>query len=100
MTITELAKEFGISTRTLRYYEELGILMPSRSTKHQRIYGKKDVVRLRLILRGKKFGFSLEQIKEMITLFDKDQTGVKQLERTIEYGEDRVKEVEEGIREL
>lgn len=100
MTITELARKFDITTRTLRYYEELGILTPSRASKHQRIYAKKDVVRLRLILRGKKFGFTLEQIKEMITLFDEDKTGVRQLEKTIDYGKARVREVEERIVEL
>lgn len=100
MTITELARKFHVTTRTLRYYEEIGILTPSRATKRQRIYDKKDIVRLQLILRGKKFGFTLEEIKEMIMLFNEDKTGVRQLEKTIEYGREKVKEVEERIQEL
>ncbi|MBU9720787.1 MULTISPECIES: MerR family transcriptional regulator [Bacillaceae] len=100
MTIRQLAEKYKISTRTLRYYEELGIIQPERPLNHQRLYRKKDETRLRLILRGKKFGFSLDQIKEMITLFDEDRSGVKQLEKTVEYGKRRVLEVEERIQEL
>lgn len=98
-TITQLASKYLITTRTIRYYEELGILKPKRVSTN-RIYSKKDETRLRLILRGKKFGFSLEEIKEMITLFDEDRTGKKQLERTVEYGENKIVEVETRINEL
>ncbi|EGL82702.1 Transcription regulator MerR DNA binding [Caldalkalibacillus thermarum TA2.A1] len=55
---------------------------------------------MKLILRGKRFGFSLNEIKEMIDLFYEDRTGVKQLERTIEYGMEKIKQVEEQIEEL
>ncbi len=99
-SISDLAQEFDISTRTIRYYEEFGLLEPERTSGGSRIYNKKDRARLRLILRGKRFGFSLEEIKEMIELFDVDQTGVKQLERTIGYGKKRVAEVSERIEEL
>lgn len=85
-TISQLAKEFDISTRTVRYYEELGLLEPSRSEGNQRLFSKREYARLKLISRGKRYGFQLDEIKEMVTLFDKDRTGSKQLERTIEYG--------------
>lgn len=100
MTIREAADQFDISPRTLRYYEEIGILSPERTAKQQRLYHKKDVARLRLIMRGKKFGFTLDEIKEMITLFDSDRTGEKQLKKTIAYGEKKIREVDSQIKEL
>jgi len=51
-------------------------------------------------MRGKRYGFSLDEIKEMILLFDRDRTGIKQLERTVEYGGQKIKEIEEKIEEL
>ncbi|SDJ15545.1 MerR family transcriptional regulator [Salimicrobium halophilum] len=99
-TIQETAETFGVSTRTLRYYEEIGLLTPVRSSGNQRMYSKQDETRLKLIFRGKKYGFSLEEIREMVLLFDEDRTGKKQLERTIEYGEARVQEIEASIQEF
>lgn len=98
--ISELAEEFDISTRTIRYYEELDLIHPSRTESGHRIYTRKDRARLRLILRGKRFGFSLDEIAEMITLFDRDRTGEKQLEVTIEYGKKKLEEVEEKIQDM
>jgi DNA-binding transcriptional MerR regulator len=99
-TISELAKEFNLTTRTIRYYEELGLLKPQRTENGKRLYTKKQYAQLKLIMRGKRFGFSLEEIKEMVLLFDKDRTGEKQLERTIEYGNQKLKEVNQRIKEL
>ncbi len=99
-TISQLAQEFDISTRTIRYYEEREMISPIRTETGQRIYTKKDRAVLKLILRGKRFGFSLDEIQEMIELFDKDRTGRKQLEKTIEYGEQKLKEVNEKIADL
>lgn len=100
MTIKEVAKQFNVSTRTLRYYEEIGLLHPSRSISNQRTFSKKEIAKLKLILRGKKFGFSLEEIKEMVLLFDIDRTGIQQLERTVNYGEQKMKEIDGKIAEL
>lgn len=99
-TIKEVAKQFNVSTRTLRYYEEIGLLHPSRSISNQRTFSKKEIAKLKLILRGKKFGFSLEEIKEMVLLFDIDRTGIQQLERTVNYGEQKMKEIDGKIAEL
>lgn len=99
-TISQLSEEFGVSTRTIRYYEELDLLHPARTQSGRRIYSKSDVTKLKLIFRGKRFGFSLEEIKEMVLLFDEDRSGRKQLERTIEYGTKRIGEVTELIQEL
>ncbi|MFC4184424.1 MerR family transcriptional regulator [Saccharococcus thermophilus] len=100
LTISQLAQEFDISTRTIRYYEERGLIAPIRTESGQRLYTKKERAKLKLILRGKRFGFSLEEIHEMISLFDQDRTGRKQLERTIEYGRQKIKEVNERIDDL
>ena len=61
-TISELAEEFDISARTIRYYEEINLIHPNRTENGHRIYTRRDRARLRLILRGKRFGFSLEEI--------------------------------------
>jgi len=98
--ITEVAHAYDVSTRTIRYYEELGLLKPDRTAGNIRIYTKAEVVKLKLILRGKRYGFTLEEIKEMILLFDKDRTGIKQLERTIDFGNEKIGQVEAKIQEL
>jgi DNA-binding transcriptional MerR regulator len=99
-TISELAKQFNISTRTIRYYEEIGLLEPKRSESGRRIFSKRERIRLQLIFRGKEYGFRLEEIREMIELFQKDRSGKQQLLRTIEYGEEKIMEVAERIQEL
>jgi DNA-binding transcriptional MerR regulator len=99
-TISDLAEEFGITTRTIRYYEELGLLNPGRSEGGRRIYSSREYTQLKLVLRGKRFGFSLDEIKEMVLLFDEDRTGEKQLKRTIEYGNEKLTEVNVRIAEL
>ncbi|MGD6804638.1 MerR family transcriptional regulator [Rossellomorea aquimaris] len=99
-SISDLAEEFKLTTRTIRYYEELDLLTPARDDGGRRVYSRKEYARLKLILRGKRFGFSLEEIKEMIHLFDSDRSGRAQLERTIEYGNQRIEEVSGRIREL
>lgn len=99
-TISQLAKEFNVTPRTIRYYEELHLLHPERSESGRRKFSKGDITRLKLIFRGKRFGFTLDEIKEMIHLFDQDRSGRKQLERTIEYGNMRIEEMTDFIQEL
>lgn len=100
-SISELAAEFSISTRTIRYYEEVGLLTPTRNgDMTQRLYTRKDRGRLKLILRGKRFGFSLQEIREMIDLYSVDPTQKEQLRKTIEYGDRRIAEIDEMIRDL
>ncbi|RMH47740.1 MAG: MerR family DNA-binding transcriptional regulator [Gammaproteobacteria bacterium] len=67
-TISDLSKEFGVTTRAIRHYEDMGLLKPKRKGT-QRIYTHGDRVRLQLILRGKRIGFSLAEIKEIIGLY-------------------------------
>lgn len=99
-TISKVAEEFQVSTRTIRYYEEVGLLSPKRDTSGRRVLTTRDLAKMKLIMRGKKYGFTLEEIKEMVLLFDKDRSGRKQLERTIEYGEEKLKEIDEKVAEL
>lgn len=99
-SIKVIAKEYGLTTRTLRYYEELGILSSHRVDKGIRHFSKREEAKLKLIVRGKTYGFSLEEIKEMVLLFDNDRSGKKQLEKTIEYGEQKLKEIDNKIEEL
>lgn len=101
ISISDLAQEMLVTPRTIRYYEEMGLLTPLHHEKmSQRLYGPRERARLTLILRGKKLGFSLAEIKEMIDLYDIDRTEGLQLERAVAYGEKRLQELEEKINEL
>lgn len=77
-TITELSREFDVTTRTIRFYEDEGLLAPERRGL-ARVYGPRDRVRLRLILRGKRLGFSLSEIKEILDLYHREPGEVGQL---------------------
>ena len=68
-TISELAREFGVTTRTIRHYEEQGLIAPERRGQH-RIYSRRDRIRLLLSLRGKRIGLTLNEISELFTLYD------------------------------
>jgi DNA-binding transcriptional MerR regulator len=70
--ISDLAKEFDITTRSIRFYEDVGLIQPERKGS-MRIYQRRDKVRLKLILRGKRLGFSLAEIKELFALYDTHQ---------------------------
>lgn len=78
-SIGELAQEFDITTRTIRFYEARGLISPQRSGTN-RIYSRRDRARLKLILRGKNLGFSLEDIAEYLKLYDVDPTQRAQTE--------------------
>jgi DNA-binding transcriptional MerR regulator len=77
--ITDLAREFGVTTRTIRHYEEQGLLSPARQGS-SRIFSARDRVRLKLALRGKRLGFTLQEIKELFDLYDLSQDERHQLE--------------------
>lgn len=81
-TISELADEFDITARTLRHYEDQGLLMPKRKG-NIRIYSHKDRIRLALTLRGKRLGFSLAEIRELFDLYDAEHSSRPQLHSMI-----------------
>lgn len=87
--IAELAKEFDISTRAIRFYEAKGLLSPER-VGNTRVFRKRDRARLILILRGKRLGFSLKDIHEYLSLYDADQTQEAQLERLAQLVDERM----------
>lgn len=82
-TITELAEEHGVTLRTLRHYETLGLLSPERRGT-TRIYHQRDRIRLELVLRGRRLGFSLEEIARIVNMYDDQPGEVGQLEYLID----------------
>ena len=81
-SITDLRKEFGVTTRTMRHYEEIGLLSPSRRGQ-TRVYSSADRTRLRLILRGKRLGLSLEDSRQIIDMYEPGKTNIDQLNSLI-----------------
>ena len=88
-TISDLSAEFGVTARALRFYEDEGLISPERRGT-QRIYSHRDRARLAWILRGKRVGFSLTEIRELIDLYDIGDGRRTQRERTIDRCRDRV----------
>lgn len=101
-SISELAAMFDISSRTIRYYEEIGMLTSGirDSLSQQRSYTNKERRRLKMILRGKKLGFSLQEIKEMIELYELNPEGEDEKKRIIEHADRKIQEIEEQIIQL
>ncbi len=81
--ITDLTEEFGVTTRTLRFYEDRALLNPVRRGR-KRLYRPRDRTRLRLILRGKRLGLTLDEIRDILDLFDKPSGEAKQIDKLIE----------------
>ncbi|AQS37240.1 transcriptional regulator, MerR family [Shewanella psychrophila] len=87
-SISDLSKEFDITTRSIRFYEDQGLLKPKRRGQ-TRIYGLKDRVRLKLILRGKRLGFSLAETRRLFELYDADKNSSSQLQTMLDLVEDK-----------
>jgi DNA-binding transcriptional MerR regulator len=77
-SISDLAREFAVTTRTIRFYEDEGLISPDREGR-RRIFSPRDRTRLKLILRGKRIGFSLAEIREIIDMYDADPGEAGQL---------------------
>lgn len=104
--ITELTEEFGITTRTLRFYEDRKLLSPFRRGR-KRLYRPRDRIRLKLILRGKRLGLSLDEIAEIIDLYDETSGPQKQIDKLLERIEARRaalhrqrQDIDDALREL
>jgi DNA-binding transcriptional MerR regulator len=82
-SITELSQELGITTRSLRHYEDIGLISPKRQGQ-TRIYSPADRTKLMLILRGKRLGFSLEESREIIDMYNPSKGNKDQLEKLIQ----------------
>lgn len=105
-TIGDLSKEFGVTLRTLRFYEDKNLIHPRRQGPN-RVYGRRERARLRLVLLGRKVGFSLDEIGEMLAFYDLREGDTVQLEMArrrfsdqIEALKQRKGDVEQAIEEL
>lgn len=105
-TIGELCAEFGVTPRTLRFYEQRELLKPIREGQ-RRIFTLRDRARLKLILRGKRFGFSLESIRQWLNLYDLGDGGVTQMTTWVNNAREQMErlraqrdELEDAMREL
>lgn len=99
MTIRELCDAFDVTPRTLRFYEAKELLSPERrGTK--RLFTRRDRARLKLILKGKRFGFSLEDIRQLLDLYDPNNLNLPQMERAFELGKARLADLEARRLEL
>lgn len=92
-SISELAGELEISPSTIRFYEDKGLIFPERSAGNQRLYSKQHKARLKLILRGKRFGFSLAEIAEMIGYADIPLHEAEQISRSLAFGREKLAEI-------
>jgi len=82
-TIGELAREFGLTTRAIRFYEDCGLIAPARSGR-QRIYTSRDRARLTLTLRGKRLGLKLAEVKELVDMYEPQRDNEAQLRRFVD----------------
>jgi DNA-binding transcriptional MerR regulator len=98
-TIAEIADEFDVTHRAVRHYEELGLITPERRGT-QRVYHRRDRTRLGLILRGKRLGFPLEQIRTIIDLYDAPRGRASQLEYVLAQIGERRADLEQRRRDL
>jgi|SRR5450631_328232 DNA-binding transcriptional MerR regulator len=93
-SVTQLARELGVTARTVRFYEDKGLISPRRAG-NNRVYTLRDRARMILILRGKKLGFTLREIKEYLDLYDADPTQAKQLRLLLKAVHDRIAQLED-----
>jgi DNA-binding transcriptional MerR regulator len=98
-SIAELAREFAITARTIRFYEDEGLIKPRRQGL-TRLYSAHDRTRLSWILRGKRLGFSLAEIKELLDLYQVDRTGMQQLRELLRRSRLHIDDLERKRRDL
>jgi DNA-binding transcriptional MerR regulator len=98
-SIGDLSNELALSHRAIRFYEDHGLLAPQRIG-GQRVYGARDRARLQLILRGKRLGFALADIKELLGLYDVDPDHLEQMRATLAKGRARMAELERQREEI
>lgn len=99
MTIREMCDAFDVTPRTLRFYEAKELIFPIREGQ-KRLFTRRDRARLKLILRGKRFGFSLEEIRQLLDLYEMDDQQATQLKRTYEVAERHLAEMKSQRSEL
>ena len=99
LTIRQMCDAYDETPRTLRFYESRELIFPQRQGQH-RLYSRRDRARLTLILRGKRFGFSLEQIRQLLELYDPAERNVTQTRATLVTARERLADMERQHRDL
>ena len=99
-SISQLADELGVTTRSIRFYEEKGLVKPERTQGGYRVYNKRDRARLKLILRGKRFGLSLDECAEILGLASVDMDETEQIKQALAAAEGGLDELSRRKREL
>lgn len=99
LTIGAMCAAYGVTARTLRFYEQKALIQPLREGP-RRLYDRRARARLQLILRGKRFGFSLEDIRQLLDMYDRDGTNEAQLQKTHAIAVDRLARMEAQAAEL
>ncbi|MCV2876416.1 MerR family DNA-binding transcriptional regulator [Rhodobacteraceae bacterium XHP0102] len=99
LTIGEMCEKFQVTARSLRFYESKELLAPLR-VGQKRYYARSDQARLTLILQGKRFGFTLEQMRQLLDLYALGDNQVTQLQRSLEVGRERLHDMQEQYTEL
>jgi len=98
-TISDLAKEFGVTTRTIRFYEEKGMISPLREGQ-KRLYSSADRVRIKLILRGKRIGMTLQECVDVIDMYDPEHNNAEQLHSLINNVKERREQLQQQKRDI
>ena len=101
-SISDLAQEFDLTTRAIRFYEDMGLLQPQRTGPggRQRVYSTRDRTRLRLTLRAKRLGLSLNEAKDIIEMYDSPRDTVPQLQKFLQVLADHRRQLESQLREI
>lgn len=98
-TLQQMCEEFDVTPRTLRYYEYIELLSPERDGR-KRLYGARERARLTLILRGRRFGFSLEDIRQWLELYEIEDNQTTQNRKWIDLSTKQIDELEQRKKEL
>ena len=98
-TINGLAEELGVTPRAIRFYEAKGLIAPRRAG-NTRVFDRRDRARLLLVLRGKRLGFSLAEIREYLDLYDSDSAQVRQVRVLLAKTQERIAKLEQQRRDL
>jgi DNA-binding transcriptional MerR regulator len=98
-TITELAQEFDITPRAIRFYEDVGLLTPSRAGRN-RVYTQRERTRLKLTLRGKRLGLSLQEVKQLVDMYDSKSDTSQQLKAFLQVLQEHRSQLEQQLEDI
>jgi len=99
LSIRQMCELFDVTPRTLRFYEAKELLAPERRGQ-KRLFSRRDIARMKLIIRGKRFGFSLEEIRQLLNMYHEPDGQIRQISTTLEIAKDRLADLEARRDEL